>query len=109
MAAMGVYDQIKKAFQDIVAPELHALRGEIRVLDQKIIALDQKFDQKIDGVDSRLTIRIDALAAQIASSKAELLSEIRRVDNRIDSVDRELRTAINVRERLAALEARLPA
>ena len=109
MVSMGFYDQIKKAFQDIVAHELHALRGEIRVLDQKIIALDQKFDQKIDGVDSRLTIRIDALAAQIASSKAELLSEIRRVDNRIDSVDRELRTAINVRERLAALEARLPA
>ena len=105
MAALGVYDQIKKAFQDIVAPELHALRGEIRVLDQKIIALDHK----IDGVDSRLTIRIEALAGQIASSKAELLSEIRRVDNRIDSVDRELRTAINVRERLAALEARLPA
>ena len=109
MVAMGVYDQIEKAFQDIVAPELHAIRGDIRVLDQKIIALDQKFDQKIDAVDSRLTIRIDALAAQIASSKAELLSEIRRVDNRIDSVDRELRTAIDVRERLAALEARLPA
>ena len=61
----GCYDQIKKAFQDIVAPELHALRGEIRVLDQKfIIALDQK----IDAVESRLTIRIDALAAQIASA-----------------------------------------
>ena len=105
MAAMGVYDQIKKAFQDIVAPELHALRGDIRVLDQKIIALDQK----IDAVESRLTLRIDALAAQIASHKAELLAEIRRVDNRIDSLDREVRTAIDVRERLAALEARLPA
>ena len=104
MVAMGVYDQIK-AFQDIVAPELHALRGDLRVLDQKIIALDQK----IDAVESRLTIRIDALAAQIASHKAELLAEIRRVDNRIDSLDRELRTAIDVRERLAALEARLPA
>ena len=102
---MGVYDQIKKAFQDIVAPELHALRGEIRVLDQKIIALDQK----IDAVDARLTMRIEAIVAQIASFKAELLAEIRRVDNRIDSVDRELRTAIDVRERLAALEARLPA
>jgi hypothetical protein len=45
----------------------------------------------------------------MASHKAELLAEIRRVDNRIDSLDRELRTAIDVRERLAALEARFPA
>jgi hypothetical protein len=81
---MGVYDQIKKAFQDIIAPELHTLRGEIRLLDQKI-----------DGVDVKVT-----------SMKAELLAEIRRLDVRIDGVDRELRTAIDIRERLAALEAR---
>jgi hypothetical protein len=56
---MGVYDQITKAFQDIVAPEIQALRGDILRLDAKI-----------------------------------------------DGVDRELRTAIDVRERLAALEAR---
>ena len=30
MTAVGVYDQIKKAFQDVIAPELHALRGDIR-------------------------------------------------------------------------------
>jgi hypothetical protein len=35
-----------------------------------------------------------------------MVSEIRRVDVRIDGVDRELRTAIDLRERLAALEAR---
>jgi hypothetical protein len=29
-----------------------------------------------------------------------------RVDARIDGVDREMRTAIDIRERLAALEAR---
>jgi len=51
MTAMGVYDQIQKAFQDIIAPELHALRGDIRLLDQKIDGLDQK----IDAVDARLT------------------------------------------------------
>ena len=50
MTAMGVYDQIKTAFQDIIAPEMHALR--------------------------------------------------------VDGVDRELRTAIDIRERLAVLEAR---
>ena len=91
MTAMSVYDQIKKAFQDIIAPELHALRGDIRLLDQKV-----------DAMDARLTIKIDAL-------RNEMIAEIRRVDTRIEGVDRELRTAIDIRERLAALEARHPA
>src|SRR5947208_17066592 len=102
MTAVGVYDQIKTAFQDIVAPELHALRGDIRVLDQRVVSLDQK----IDGVDARLTVKIDALRTETVSLKAELLAELRRLDVRIDGVDRELRTAIDIRERLAALEAR---
>ena len=40
MAPMGVYDQIESAFQAIVAPEIHALRGEIARLDGRITALD---------------------------------------------------------------------
>jgi predicted nucleic acid-binding Zn-ribbon protein len=81
---MGVCDQIKTAFQDIIAPELHALRRDIRLLDE----------------------RIDGVRTEMVSLRAELLAEIRRVDTRIDSVDRELRPAVDVRERLAALEAR---
>jgi hypothetical protein len=117
MVCMGVYDQIKKAFQDLIAPELHAIRGDLRLLDQKIDGVDARLSAKIDGVDARLAARIDGVDARLAtkidaldgkvdSLKAELLAEIRRVDTRIDGVDRELRTAIDVRERLAALEAR---
>ncbi len=102
MARMGVYDQIKSAFQDIIAPELHALRGEIRLVDQKLVGLDQK----IDGVDTRLNIKLDGVRSEMGSMKSELLAEIRRLDARIDAVDRELRTAIDIRERLAALEGR---
>jgi hypothetical protein len=102
MARMGVYDQIKSAFQDIIAPELHALRGEIRLVDQKLVGLDQK----IDGVDTRLSIKLDGCRSEMGSMKSELLAEIRRLDARIDAVDRELRTAIDIRERLAALEGR---
>ena len=85
MRSMGVYDQIKAAFQDIIAPEIRDLRGEVKRLDQKI----------------------DGLRAETISMRGELLAEMRRVDARIDGVDRELRTAIDVRERLASLEARV--
>lgn len=95
MRRMGVYEQIKAAIQDLLAPELQAIRGDLR-----------RLDQKIDDADARLTIKIDSLQAQMGSMKNELISEIRRVDVRIDGMDRELRTAIDIRERLAALEAR---
>ena len=75
---MGVYEQIKQAFQDIVAPEIKTLQVEIRRLDGKIDYM-----------------------------KAEMLSEIRRLDTRLDSLERELKLAIDIRERLAALEAKV--
>ncbi|PYO01626.1 MAG: hypothetical protein DMD91_07030 [Candidatus Rokuibacteriota bacterium] len=43
---------------------------------------------------------------KIDSLRAEPVSEICRLDTRIDGPDRELRTDLDVRERLAALEAR---
>ena len=95
MRRMGLYDQIKSLFQDIIAPEIHALRSDIR-----------RIDEKIDHVDARLTSKVDALGAQVGHMKGELIAEIRRVDIRIDGVERELRVAIDIRERLAALEAR---
>ena len=63
-------------------------------------------DQKIDAVEANLTTRIDSLRTETVSLKGEVLAEIRRLDTRIDGVDRELRIAIDIRERLAALEAR---
>ena len=62
MPAVGVYDQINKAFQDIVAPEIHSLRGHIERLDGRIVAVETK----IDAADGRLTARIDALDGKLA-------------------------------------------
>jgi hypothetical protein len=95
MRRMGIYDQIQSSFQHIVAPEIRAVRADI-----------QRLDEKVDGVDARLGDKINSLAAQMSSMKNELVSEIRRVDVRIDGMERELRVAIDIRERLAALEAR---
>src|SRR5262245_62396758 len=102
MARVGIYDQIKAAIQDLVAPMIHELRGEMHAMraefrgEMHAMRADiQRLDQKIDGVDHKL-----------GSAKSEIVAEIRRLDARIDGVDRELRSAIDIRERLAALEAR---
>ncbi len=47
MARVGVYEEIKKALQDLVAPELHAIRGDIHGMRADIRVLDQR----IDGVN----------------------------------------------------------
>lgn len=50
--------------------------------------------------------QVKSAIQKLGYMKGELVAEIRRLDARIDGVDRELRTAIDIRERLAALEAR---
>jgi hypothetical protein len=99
---MGVYDQIKAAIQDLVAPAIHEINGKLSVLDERVTALDHKMDQKISLVE----VKIDALRTEMSAMKNELTAELRRVDGRLDGLDRELRFAIDVRERIAALEAR---
>ncbi len=75
---MTVYEQVKKALQDIVAPELNGIKAEMRRLDEKI-----------------------------GSLRNELLAEIRRVDARVESLQHEVTVALEIRERLSALEAKV--
>lgn len=83
--AVSVYEQVKRALQDIVAPEMKALQVEIKRLDEKI----------------------DNLRKEIESVRKELMAEIRRLDERIDGLTREIEVAIDIRERLATIEGRL--
>jgi chromosome segregation ATPase len=64
-------------------------------------------DEKIDGTKSELLARTDALDKKIESTKNELLAEIKRLDSRIEGLEREVRVSLEIRERLAAVEAKL--
>ena len=86
---MRAYENVKRALQDIVAPEIKALRVEIKRLDEKIESLSRGIGDKINSL------------------RNELLAEIRRVDGRIDSLDSHLQVAMDIRERLAKVEAKL--
>ncbi|OHC13235.1 MAG: hypothetical protein A3K25_13445 [Planctomycetes bacterium RIFOXYB12_FULL_42_10] len=107
---MSVYEEVKQALQDIVAPELKALQVEIRRLDEKIDSLDGKLSTRMDSLDKSLNARMDSLdykidaldeklTTRMDSLKAEITTEIKRLDEKID-------IAIQIRERLAAIEGR---
>jgi len=81
---MGVYEDVKQALQDVVAPEIRSLQAEIKRLEETIRGEVKRLDQKTDSL------------------KAEILTEIRRLDEKID-------IAIQIRERLASLEAKVAA
>src|SRR5262249_47480848 len=65
MARVGVHDQIKKALQDLIAPELHVIRGEMHEIRGEMHAVRSEMhairrdvrvlDQKIDGSTTRST------------------------------------------------------
>ena len=101
---MDVYGYMKRAFEETVGSETRGSR-EVQRLEARIAGLENKvvgLQVKIEATDARVNI----VQGEIMSLKNELLAEIRRLDARFDGVARELRTAIEVRERLAGLEAR---
>lgn len=74
MTAMGVYEQIKAAFQDIIVPELREIGGEIRGLCRKIDAMEARatvkldaLGQKVDGLGTRLQLKLDAVGARLTT------------------------------------------
>ncbi len=84
MRRAGIDDQIKAAIQDLVAPALHEIGGEVHAVRGDM----------------------QAMRAEFRGEMQAMRADIRRLDQKIDGVDRELRSAIDIRERLAALEVR---
>ena len=129
---MPVYDQVKQALQDILAPELQALKGELRRLDERIFAmeakvegtknellaeikrLDEKTEARFREVDARfkeMETKLAALDAKFETKFAALdekfETRFRELDSKFEGLRHEVRTVLEIRERLAALEAKV--
>jgi len=50
---MGVYEEVKQALQDIVAPELRSIQVEIRRLDDKIDSIRNEIGTEIRRLDEK--------------------------------------------------------
>ncbi|MGQ9700264.1 MAG: hypothetical protein ACUVQS_04315 [Candidatus Bipolaricaulaceae bacterium] len=64
---MPVYEQVEQAPQDILAPELQALKVEITRLDEKI-------DTRFDGIRAEIEARFESARGEISSIHNEINS-----------------------------------
>jgi hypothetical protein len=76
--AANIYQAVKQAMQDLIAPQIESLRGDIGALRADV-----------GGVRS-----------EVHALRSEMHSEIRRIDDK-------LTWALDLRERIVAIEARL--
>ena len=91
-------EAIQKILQETVAPGISDLRERLTRVEVEI----KRLDDKIDNGLARLDAKINNLDNKIDSVRGEIKAEIHHLDDK-------LTTALEIRERLAALEAKVAA
>jgi hypothetical protein len=69
---MSIYDDVKKALQDFLAPELKEMKGEMKVINIRLEAMDKTINQRFDDLLEKLELskRIEKLEQQNAEKRA---------------------------------------
>lgn len=107
LALEGTYEAAKQAIQDLIAPELERIKGQMSALDAKTEALDAKLDAKIGALDSKLDNKIATVEAKIDALDIKfgaLDTKVEAARSEIHSLEKRLDETLSIRERLAALE-----
>ena len=135
LAWLNIYQNLKQAIQDVIAPEMQQLRGDIKalsaetaavrqeltlfqtVVNRQFDAIDKRFDALKDDIDKRFDAvdkRFDAVDKRFDAAGGAVHTRFEAVDRRLDGIDKRIdglaadwRVSLDVHERLAAIEARL--
>jgi hypothetical protein len=77
MAAKGMYENVKQAIQELIAPDLERIKGQLTGVDVRIGALDKR----IDSLEKRVDEGLGMLEKRVDSG-------LRAVNDRIDALKR---------------------
>ncbi|MDE0146135.1 MAG: hypothetical protein OXL95_09725 [Nitrospira sp.] len=98
MAAVDV----KQLIQELIVPELREIKAEVKVIQTEIKRLEEKIDLQGARLDEKIDTQGARLNDKIVSLRNEMLTEFRRLDEKID-------LTLHVQERLVSLETRMSA
>jgi len=96
-------EKIPGWLERVLLPQISELKGEVKVIHSDVNSVGQRLDQRIDSLDEKLSQRIDHLDQKITQGIVGVERRIDVVDKRVD----ELRTEMEVTQRLAAVEAKV--
>jgi hypothetical protein len=120
MAIKGTYDTIKQAFQDIIAPQLERINGEIAGLKTEVRSLEKRMEEGFASMrgetrEGQTSIRteVDSVREELRQGQAGLRGELNSLREEMRQgmsyMGKRLDETLEIRERLAALEAKLAA
>jgi len=58
---MSVYDDAKKAIQDLLSPEIQEIKGELRAVNTRVDALGKNMELQFRAINQRFDDLIDRL------------------------------------------------
>ena len=100
MAWLNLYQNLKQAIQDVIAPEMQQLRGDIKALSAKIDAVHQELtltqaftNRQFDAMDRRFSDmdkRFDEVDKRFNALKDDIDRRFDAVDKRLDGVDKRI-------------------
>ena len=107
---------VQKILEGIIVPEMQAVKDrlasiedEIKSLHSEIKRLDDKIDNGLTRIDNKIDTGLARLEERIARLDDKLTAQVARLDEKLTFTNKRLDEALEIRERLAALEAKLAA
>ena len=115
---MSVYDDVKQALQDILAPQLAELRGEYRTaigdlrtdLETRFAKMEAHLEMRFARAEARMETGFSELRSEIAQLRAETRQEATNIHTdvvRIEQVFNARLQAFELTERIVRLEERV--
>jgi chromosome segregation ATPase len=123
MALRGTYETLKQAFQDIIAPQLERINGQIEGLKFEMASLEKRMEEGFTSLRHEMQAGLSAAHSEIQSVRGEIqsvrgevhslrnemITSFSAVHSEIAATNKRLDDAIDMRERLAALEGKMSA
>ncbi len=100
-SAKTIVDSLREIAQDILVPEVKSLRVSVEGLRTEMQLGDRNLQNSVDALREEMKVRDERLHSEMRLRDEQMKEAIHTLSQKLDF-------AIDIRERLAALEARQP-